>query len=72
MTHIPGNPIEFDEPSEWKPSVISRERQRCPKVNCFTPDIYWREHESSDGGYVDTELKCRSCGYSWWVDGPDS
>jgi hypothetical protein len=71
MTHVPGMPIEFDDPSEWQPSVIERERQTCPKA-CPFPNIWWREHESSDGGYVDTELRCRNCGHSWWVDGPDA
>jgi DNA-directed RNA polymerase subunit M/transcription elongation factor TFIIS len=71
MTHIPGNPIDFDEPFKW-PSVIPREEQHCPRSSCKNPDIWWREHESSDGAYEDTELRCRTCGYRWWVDGPDS
>lgn len=65
MTHIPGMPISYDEPSEWKDSCSG-----CPKCRRLT--VKFRTHDSSCGGYEDQQCKCTACGYSWWVDGPDA
>lgn len=65
MTHIPGMPISYDEPSEWKKS-----RGTCPK--CGKDELMYRIHESSCGGYEDAQYKCSSCKHSYWVDGPDA
>lgn len=28
--------------------------------------------DSDCGGYEDEKFTCGKCGYTWWVDGPDS
>jgi uncharacterized Zn finger protein len=43
---------------------------RCP--GCGTEDVWCQEWESSDGAHEDELYACRSCGRSWWVDGPDA
>ena len=42
----------------------------CRKCKALT--VRCRCWESSCGGYEDYQYKCTSCGYSWWIDGPDS
>lgn len=68
MTHVPGVPIPFDPPSEWSQTLLVT----CRNKDCRNGDVWWREHESSDGAFEDTEFKCRVCGTTWWVDGIDS
>ncbi len=65
MTHIPGRPIAFDPPGEWKLSVTSCRR-------CNKPNVVRRTHQSSCGSWEDDEYKCNDCEYVWWVDGIDS
>lgn len=73
MTHMPGVPIPFDPPSEWSQTLLVR----CRSDECRRKhgpdggDVWWREHESSDGAFEDTEFECRACGTRWWVDGID-
>lgn len=43
---------------------------KCPRCGKFS--VYYKLWKSSCGGYEDTKYKCDECGYSWWVDGPDS
>ena len=66
MTHIPGKPIAFDPPNDWKPAT----RVTCR--GCGGKNVRYRTHESSDGGYEDDEFKCLDCRKTWWVDGIDS
>jgi len=64
MTHIPGIPIDYEPPSEWKQSLA--------KCTCGSKDVKYRIHESSCGGYEDAEYHCMDCDKTWWVDGPDA
>ena len=66
MTHMPGVPVQFDEPGEWKSAGLVRCRR------CHAADVKYRTHESACGGYEDDEFKCFSCRHTWWVDGIDS
>ncbi len=52
--------------SNWEP-VEGASCQKCGK-----DDIEFMERESSCGGYDDYKYRCRACGHSWWVDGPDA
>lgn len=67
MTHMPGVPVPFDEPDEWKACV---DTWRCRK--CKSSNGKWRTHCSSDGGWEDEEVKCFDCGHVYWVEGIDS
>jgi len=67
MTHMPGVPVQFDEPDEWKPCVDTWRCRQCKGKNGK-----WRTHCSSDGGWEDEEIKCFDCGYVRWVEGIDS
>lgn len=51
--------------SDWKPEKVS-----CSK--CGESKVKYRVWESSCGGYEDHKYKCGSCGYTWWVEGPDA
>lgn len=42
----------------------------CPK-HCEKPDLWVRTWDSHDGAYTDYQFRCRSCRYTWWVDGDD-
>ena len=42
---------------------------RCHR--CKKRTVVCREWESSDGAHTDHQYKCKSCGYMWWIDGPD-
>ncbi len=63
---MPGVPVEFDKPGEWKSAGIVKCRR------CIAADVKYRTHESSCGGWEDDEFKCFSCHHTWWVDGIDS
>ena len=39
---------------------------------CGSPDVRYREWESSCGGHEDTRYRCEGCGRDWWVEGPDA
>lgn len=67
MTHMPGVPVPFDPPSEWRDAHPST---RCPGCG-EAGKVKIRTHESSCGGYEDDELRC-ACAHSWWVEGPDA
>jgi len=66
MTHMPGTPVKFDEPDEWKSANILKCRR------CNVADVKYRTHTSSCGGWDDDEFRCFSCQHTWWVDGVDS
>jgi len=66
MTHMPGVPVRFDDPGEWKSASILK----CPR--CGAADVRYRTHSSSCGSWDDDEFKCFSCHHVWWVDGIDS
>lgn len=72
MTHMPGIPVQFDEPDEWKPAIAftTKEPIKCRK--CSAPTVRYRTHDSSCGSWEDDEFNCTTCHYSWWVDGIDS
>jgi DNA-directed RNA polymerase subunit M/transcription elongation factor TFIIS len=55
--------------SEWKTTTITNPDFSC---KCGGKDILHRVHESSCGGYEDTQYSCRSCGHSWWVGSADA
>lgn len=67
MTHMPGVPVKFEEPDEWKPCLDTWRCQKCKGKNGK-----YRTHSSSCGGWDDDEIKCFDCGYVRWVDGIDS
>lgn len=75
----------FDERLEenGKPLARRTEKQNSTKTPLLSAGwVKWRMTEcrdcgSFDGAYKenargDAEYKCGACGYSWWVDGPDS
>jgi DNA-directed RNA polymerase subunit M/transcription elongation factor TFIIS len=66
MTHMPGVPMKFDPPVDWRLT----DRVTCLK--CGAHPVMYRTHESSCGGHEDDEFKCEGCGHSWWVDGIDA
>lgn len=43
-----------------------------PCRKCDGRNVYYREWESSCGGYDDIQYECRDCGRKWWVEGPDA
>lgn len=65
MTHLPGIPMKFDPPDEWKSCVAM-------VCACGSKEVWSRTHTASDGGVEDEEYQCRKCGFTWWVDGIDS
>lgn len=69
---MPGVPVKFDPPGEWNQTLLVDCPNSKKKGHPGTGDVYWREHESSCGGYDDTEFECRLCGHRWWIDGIDS
>lgn len=56
--------------SAWKHAVT--EAGPWPCRLCGGKEVYYREWESDDGGYDDTQYHCRTCGRRWWVEGPDA
>lgn len=72
MTHIPGVPVPFDAPGDWKPCSPCSDGRLSTCRSCNGTKLVFRVHESSCGGYEDDEIKCLDCNYSWWVDGPDA
>jgi len=73
VTHLPQTPVKFDPPKDnWQPCAPHIDGSPRTCRSCNRPNIVWREHESSCGGWEDTEFKCTDCGYTWWVDGTDS
>jgi len=52
------------------------ERKDLPEVPCRkcgrTGCIVVRTWESDCGGYEDRRYECQSCGWYWWIDGPDA
>ena len=67
MTHMPGVPVNFDPPGDWK---ACHKDWRCYK--CKSQNGQYRIHESSCGGWEDSEIKCLDCKHTYWVDGIDS
>lgn len=54
--------------AEWRKATgYHEECQRCHDKN-----VWWRSWESSCGGYEDHQYKCRHCGHTYWVEGPDA
>lgn len=72
MTHVPGIPVSFDEPSAWTTAVVHHTGEPLPCPACRVPNVVCRTHESSCGGWEDEQFRCLSCGHEWWVDGIDS
>lgn len=56
--------------TDWK--RVDEPRHHGKDGKCESPDLWYREWESSDGGHEDYEYECRHCGKTWWVDGVDS
>jgi hypothetical protein len=52
--------------SKWKKTKYTN----C-KV-CNSTNVYYKEWDSSCGGYTDYYYRCNECANVWWVDGPDS
>jgi transposase len=59
-------PVPGTFTSEWKPSP-----QRCHHCG-KSGDVEYRDWESSDGAFEDTQYQCQRCGKRWWVEGPDA
>lgn len=57
-------PVSGEFTGKAKPS-----KKPCPKCNGALHYITW---ESSCGGYEDYQYECDDCGYTFWVEGPDS
>ena len=55
--------------TEWTP--VRDETVPCRKCG-IAGKIEVREWESSCGGYEDYRYRCKECGGSWWIDGPDA
>jgi RecJ-like exonuclease len=53
---------------EWK-SVDSDVPCRKCKV---AGQIERRSWESSCGGFDDDQYRCKACGGTWWIEGPDA
>lgn len=67
MTYIPGMPLKFDEPNDWRPCVKTWKCRKCKSSNGK-----YRIHSSSDGAFDDDEIKCSDCGHVYWSEGIDS
>ena len=63
-------PVEGDYNDGWKPTKVDAPSFKCRQ--CGSDDVWYREWESSCGGYEDVHYECRGCGHSWWVEGPDA
>lgn len=72
MTHLPGVPVKFDEPDEWRSAMGNHTGEPLPCRKCGAKDVKYRTHTASDGGVEDDEFKCFTCHHTWWVDGIDS
>jgi DNA-directed RNA polymerase subunit M/transcription elongation factor TFIIS len=55
---------------DWRPTRAENPDFRCR--TCGSDDVWYRTWESDCGGYVDTKYRCRHCGRTWWVEGPDA
>ncbi len=56
----------MSEQNVWVPTTST-----CPK--CCKPNaVEYQVVESSCGDYEDEHYRCRECGHSWWIDGPDA
>jgi len=64
---MPGIPVKFDEPDDWKPCIAT---WRCR--SCKGKNGKYRTHTSSCGSWDDDEVKCDDCGHTYWHEGIDS
>jgi transposase-like protein len=60
--------VAENEGTFQEPKTIESYCPRCEKRQ----KIMFKVWESSCGAYEDEKFTCSVCGYSWWVDGPDS
>lgn len=58
-------PVPGSYTSAWK-----KEEYVCYK--CKTDNLYFKEWDSSCGGYTDYQYECRNCGHKWWAESPDA
>lgn len=56
--------------TDWKPTKAQNPSFVCHE--CKSGEVEYRDWESSCGGYDDTHYRCKDCGHSWWVEGPDA
>lgn len=63
-------PVEGEYKEGWKPTKATSPKFVC--YACGSDDVWYREWESSCGGYEDEQYECRACKKTWWVDGADS
>lgn len=53
----------------WKPTAPENPEFRC---SCGSNQVSYRIWNSDCGGFEDVLYHCRSCGRTWWVEGPDA
>lgn len=63
-------PVPGNYEGDWKPTKADSPNFVCRK--CGSDNVWYRNWESSCGGYEDTNYHCRSCGREWWVEGADA
>lgn len=61
---VPGKHVD-----DWRPTKATNPDFKCRK--CGSDDIWFREWESSCGGYDDIKYECRGCSRVWWVESSD-
>lgn len=64
---------EFQD--DWKHAVVKDAEGNdvgWPCRKCDGRNVYYKEWESSCGGYEDMKYECRDCKRTWWVEGADS
>jgi DNA-directed RNA polymerase subunit RPC12/RpoP len=62
-------PVPGKYTTNWVEARITNPNFKC---KCGSKNIMFREWESSCGGFEDTQYKCMTCNYQWWVESSDS
>lgn len=54
---------------DWKPTAPVNANFKC---RCGSNDVWFRNWDSSCGGFEDVHYQCRACGRDWWVESADA
>lgn len=65
-----GEPVSGQYIDGWKPTKAVNPNFKCRA--CGSDDVWFREWESSCGGYEDMNYECRGCQRKWWVESADA